>query len=164
MQFIPNTILGLFDSSQKSYEIPVYQRAYSWEQQNWKTLLDDLLEQVKGDNNYFFGNLLLEEISKNRKYEIIDGQQRITTLTIFMRSILNVLESRRSEPELRAFDFEEKVQIYLKNAGKIKLRPVEYDRACFDSLIVDNKANFSISTPSQNRIKKAKEYFEQELV
>lgn len=163
MQFIPNTILGLFDSSQKSYEIPVYQRAYSWEQQNWKTLLDDLLEQVKGDNNYFFGNLLLEEISKNRKYEIIDGQQRITTLTIFMRSILNVLESRRSEPELRAFDFEEKVQIYLKNAGKIKLRPVEYDRACFDSLIVDNKANFSISTPSQNRIKKAKEYFEQEL-
>jgi len=163
MQFIPNTVLGLFDSSQKCYEIPVYQRAYSWEKENWKTLLDDLLEQVRGNNNYFFGNLLLEEISKNRKYEIIDGQQRITTLTIFIRSLLNVLKSRRSEPELSGFDFEGKVQIYLKNAGKIKLRPVEYDRACFDSLIVDDKASFPISTPSQNRMKKAKEYFEQEL-
>jgi len=163
MQFIPNTILGLFDSSQKSYEIPVYQRAYSWEKQNWKTFLDDLLEQIQGDNNYFFGNLLLEVISKNRKYEIIDGQQRITTLTIFMRAMLNVLQSRGNDPELIDFNFEEKVSIYLKNGGNIKLRPVEYDRACFDTLIVDNKNTFSISTPSQKRIKTAKEYFEKEL-
>ncbi len=163
MQFIPNTILGLFDSSQKSYEIPVYQRAYSWEKQNWKTFLDDLLEQIQGDNNYFFGNLLLEIISKNRKYEIIDGQQRITTLTIFMRAMLNILRSRENAPELVDFDFEEKINIFLKSGGNIKLRPVEYDRACFDTLIVDNKNNFSISTPSQKRIKSAKEYFEKEL-
>lgn len=163
MKFIPNTILGLFDSSQKSYEIPVYQRAYSWEKQNWKTLLDDLLEQVQGDNNYFFGNLLLEEISQNRKYEIIDGQQRITTLSIFMRAMLNVLKSRSTEPELSEFDFDEKIKIYLKTSGNIKLRPVEYDRACFDSLIIDNNSQFSISTPSQKRIKEAKDYFEKEL-
>jgi len=163
MQFIPNTILGLFDSSQKSYEIPVYQRAYSWEEQNWKIFLDDLLEQIQGDNNYFFGNLLLEVISKHRKYEVIDGQQRITTLTIFIRAMLNVLQSRGDAPELSDFNFDEKVSIYLKNGGNIKLRPVEYDRACFDALIIDNKNNFSISTPSQKRIKTAKEYFEKEL-
>lgn len=163
MQFIPNTILGLFDSSQKSYEVPVYQRAYSWEKQNWKTFLDDLLEQIQGDNNYFFGNILLEVLSKNRKYEIIDGQQRITTLTIFIRAMLNVLKSRENTPELNNFDFKEKISIYLKNGGNIKLRPVEYDRACFDTLIVDNKNKFSISSPSQKRIKSAKEYFEKEL-
>ena len=163
MQFIQNTVLGLFDSSQKSYEIPVYQRAYSWEKQNWETFLDDLLEQIQGDNNYFFGNLLLEVINKNRKYEIIDGQQRITTLTIFMRAMLNVLQSRGNDPKLIDLNFEEKVSIYLKNAGNIKLRPVEYDRACFDALIVDNKNTFSISTPSQKRIKAAKEYFEKEV-
>lgn len=163
MQFIPNTILGLFDSSQKSYEIPVYQRAYSWEKQNWKTFLDDLLEQIQGHNNYFFGNLLLEVMQKNRKYEIIDGQQRITTLTIFMRAILNILNDRGSEPALSAFDYQEKINIYLKNGGNIKLRPVEYDRACYDTLIIDNKKYFSISTPSQKRIKDAKDYFEKEL-
>ena len=163
MQFIPNTILGLFDSSQKSYEIPVYQRAYSWEKPNWKTFLDDLLEQIQGHNNYFFGNLLLEVIQKNKKYEIIDGQQRITTLTIFMRALINVLDKREHETELNVFDQQEKINIYLKNGGNIKLRPVEYDRACYDSLIVDNKKHFSIATSSQKRIKEAKEYFEKEL-
>lgn len=163
MQFISSTILELFDSSQKSYEIPVYQRAYSWEQQNWKTFLDDLLEQMQGDNNYFFGNLLLEVIKKSKKYEIIDGQQRITTLTIFMRAILNILQNRKNDPELIDFNFDEKISIYLKNGGNIKLRPVEYDRACFDTLIVDNENNFPIKTPSQKRIKTAKEYFEKEL-
>ena len=59
MQFIPNTILGFFDSSQKTYEIPVYQRAYSWEKANWETFLDDLREQIEGDNNYFFGFQIL---------------------------------------------------------------------------------------------------------
>jgi len=163
MQFIPNTVLGLFDSSQKSYEIPVYQRAYSWEKQNWKTFLDDLLEQVQGHNNYFFGNLLLEVISKNKKYEVIDGQQRITTLTIFMRSMLNVLKNRINDPVLSEFDYGAKESIYFKNSGNIKLRPVEYDRACFDALIIDNKNNFSVGTPSQKRMKFAKEYFEKEL-
>ncbi len=163
MQFIPNTILGLFDSSQKSYEIPVYQRAYSWEEQNWKTFLDDLLEQVQGHNNYFFGSLLLEVIKKNRKYEIIDGQQRITTLTIFMRSMLNVLKDRIDDPDLSDFDYEEKENIYFRNGGNIKLRPVEYDRACFDTLIIDNQDKFSTATPSQERIKDAKEYFQKEI-
>ena len=163
MQFIPNTILGFFDSSQKTYEIPVYQRAYSWEKKNWKTFLDDLHEQIEGNNNYFFGNLLLEVISKNKKYEIIDGQQRVTTLTIFIRAILNVLETRKHEPVLSDFNYEGKVNIFLKNGGNIKLRTVEYDRACYDALIVDNKNKFAIGTLSQTRIKEAKEYFEKEL-
>lgn len=151
MQFTPSTILGFFDSSQKSYEIPVYQRAYSWDKKNWTIFLEDLFEQLEGDNNYFYGNILLETIKKNRDYEIIDGQQRITTLTIFMRSLINILENRKTEELLNEFDFEEKIKIYLKNNGNIKLRPVEYDKACYDSLIVDNNKVFETSTPSQKK-------------
>jgi len=163
MQFTPSTILGFFDSSQKSYEIPVYQRAYSWDKKNWTIFLEDLFEQLEGDNNYFYGNILLETIKKNRDYEIIDGQQRITTLTIFMRSLINILENRKTEELLNEFDFEEKIKIYLKNNGNIKLRPVEYDKACYDSLIVDNNKVFETSTPSQEKIFKAKQFFENEL-
>jgi uncharacterized protein with ParB-like and HNH nuclease domain len=76
MQFIPSTILVFFDSSQKNYTIPIYQRAYSWGKENWKTFLEDLFEQLEGDNYYFYGNILLETIKKNRAYEIIDGQER----------------------------------------------------------------------------------------
>ncbi|WP_286232812.1 DUF262 domain-containing protein [Thalassotalea sediminis] len=162
MQFIPSNVLSFFAHPQRSYEIPVYQRAYSWEKENWKTFIDDLLEQINGNNNYFFGNLLLEVTQKNKKYEIIDGQQRITTLSIFMRSLINVLTDRH---KIESFEFNvlEKEQIYLKTGGNIKLRPVEYDRACFDSLIVDNNKQFELSSPSQTRIKAAKDYFEQTL-
>jgi uncharacterized protein with ParB-like and HNH nuclease domain len=163
MQFTPSTILGFFDSSQKSYEIPVYQRAYSWDKKNWTIFLEDLFEQMEGDNNYFYGNILLETIKKNRDYEIIDGQQRITTLTIFMRSLINVLKNRENEDFLTNFDFEEKIKIYLKNNGNIKLRPVEYDRACYDSLIIDNNNTFETSTPSQKKMLEAKQFFENEL-
>ena len=82
MKFNTQTILGFFDSSQKSYIIPVYQRAYSWDRDQWKALLDDLKEQTQGGNDYFFGNVLLETIIEDKEYEIIDGQQRLTTLTI----------------------------------------------------------------------------------
>ncbi len=163
MQFTQTTILGFFDSSQKSYEIPVYQRAYSWTKPNWTTFLEDLIEQLEGDNSYFYGNILLETIKRNRKYEIIDGQQRVTTLTIFIRSLLNILERRSAEEILNDFDFNEKIKIYIKNNGNIKLRPVEYDRACYDSLIVDNNSKFQINTPSQKKILEAKIFFEDEL-
>jgi len=163
MQFTQSTILGFFDSSQKSYEIPVYQRAYSWDKKNWTIFLEDLFEQLEGDNNYFYGNILLETIKKNRKYEIIDGQQRVTTLTIFMRSLINILKKRKTEDLLNDFDFQEKIKIYLKNNGNIKLRPVEYDKACYDSLIIDNNNVFETNTPSQKKIFEAKQFFENEL-
>lgn len=161
MDFYRKTTLGLFDSSQKSFEIPVYQRAYSWEKDQWQTFLSDLLDQIEGENNYFYGNILLETIKKDVRYEIIDGQQRLTTLTIFIRSILNVLKKR--EKELEGFDFQTKENIFLKNGGNIKLRPVEYDRPCFDSLIIDNQNKFETNTPSQVRMKEAKALFMTEL-
>ncbi|MFC7357099.1 DUF262 domain-containing protein [Jejudonia soesokkakensis] len=162
MQFKPTTILGLFDSSQKHYIIPVYQRAYSWDADNWNTFLTDLKEQVNGDNNYFYGNLLFETIKKDITYEVIDGQQRLTTLSIFFRAIIDVLKLRK-EKEKFEFEPEIKESIYLKNAGNVKLRVVEYDQACFESVIVEGKEKFSTATPSQVRILKAKNHFKKEL-
>lgn len=163
MDFYRKSILGLFDSSQKSFLIPVYQRAYSWEKEEWNVFLNDLLEQIEGDNNYFYGNILLETIKKDVSYEIIDGQQRITTLSIFIRAILNVLKNRSNDVLLKEFDFATKENIFLKNGGNIKLRPVEYDRACYDSIIIDNKLDFPTNSPSQKRIKAGKKHFENEL-
>ena len=163
MQFNQKTVLGLFDSSQKSFVIPVYQRAYSWDKDQWNTLLNDLREQIRGNNNYFFGNLLLETIRKDKEYEVIDGQQRLTTLTIFIRAILDVLNNREEKGEVIEIDIEDKEKIYLRNKGNIKLRPVEYDRACFDTVIVEGKSKYEINTLSQKRIINAKKHFKKEL-
>jgi uncharacterized protein with ParB-like and HNH nuclease domain len=162
MNFRQTTVLGLFDSSQKYYIIPVYQRAYSWHTKEWDTFLTDLKEQIRGNNNYFYGNILLETIKKDIQYEVIDGQQRLTTLTIFMRSLLDLIKLRQEKEEIEV-DIFEKEKIYLKNGGNIKLRPVDYDRACFYALIAEGKDKFEIATPSQQRIKEAKQHFTKEL-
>jgi len=162
MQFRPTTVLGLFDSSQKHFIIPVYQRAYSWDKEQWNIFLTDLKEQIRGDNSYFYGNLLLETVKKDVQYEIIDGQQRLTTLTIFIRALLDILK-KRSETETIETDFDSKEKIYFRNGGNIKLRPVEYDRACFETLIIEGKPKFETATPSQEKIKNGRKHFANEL-
>lgn len=163
MKFYTQTILGFFDSSQKSYIIPVYQRAYSWDREQWKALLDDLKEQTQGGNDYFFGNILLETIKEDREYEIIDGQQRLTTLTILIRAILNILRERVKEGVEIDFTIEDKISLYFKSNGNKKLRPVDYDRACYDTLIIDGSDSFEVSTISQRKIKDAKIFFMKEF-
>ena len=163
MQFRPTTVLGLFESSQKHFIIPVYQRAYSWDKEQWNVFLTDLKEQIRGDNSYFYGNLLLETVKKDIQYEIIDGQQRLTTLTIFIRSLLDILKKRSETEKEIEIDFDSKEKNYLKNGGNIKLRPVEYDRACFETLIIEGNSKFETATPSQVRIKNARNHFSTEL-
>lgn len=160
MKFNQSTVLGFFDSSQKHFIIPVYQRAYSWGKEQWDVFLEDLIEQTNGSNNYFYGNILLETLVKDKQYEIIDGQQRLTTLVIFICSLLKVLTIKG----VMDADVESKYKIYLKSGGNIKIRPVEYDRACFDSVVIDGNDRFETSSPSQKRIIGAKKYFEDVLM
>lgn len=163
MNFNKRTVKGLFDTSQKSFVIPVYQRAYSWDKDQWKALLDDLKEQIQGSNTYFFGNILLETITEDVEYEIIDGQQRLTTLTIFLRSMLMVLKERQKAGDKLEFKISEKERLYFKDGGNKKLRPVSYDTACFDALIIDGQPSFETASTSQKKIRDARIYFLKEL-
>lgn len=56
----PTNIKSFFEGS-KQYAIPVYQRAYSWEEKQWNEFLEDLKEATKGENNYFFGNVFVRK-------------------------------------------------------------------------------------------------------
>ncbi len=85
-----------FFTGKKQYAIPVYQRAYSWEEKQWSAFFEDLQEATKGENHYFFGNVLLEKIKNREVIDIIDGRQRISTIVIFVRSVLDVLEKRNA--------------------------------------------------------------------
>lgn len=161
-----------------NYKIPVYQRAYSWDKPQWSVFLEDLQEATKGSNHYFFGNVLLEK-DTNDINNIIDGQQRITTIIIFVRALCNVLAERKTENLNEIFqDLQKETsdeiidnavfikrieEDYLINRGKAKLQVVEYDGFYFQGLIIKNEAQSKPETPSQERIKKAKEFFESAL-
>jgi len=73
------------------YIIPRFQRPYSWDIDQCIELYDDLkqayLDKDKnGDDGYFLGNIVLASDNSDN-YEVIDGQQRLTTLTIFMKAL-----------------------------------------------------------------------------
>ena len=163
----PTNIKTFFEGS-KQYAIPVYQRAYSWEEKQWDEFLEDLKEATKSDNHYFFGNVLLEK-SNNEVSDIIDGQQRVTTIIIFARALCNELQNRAKTETLKSNmsnkEFIQYIQEdYLINRNKPKLEAVEYDRGYFrDFIIKGDSAKREPQTPSQERIKNAKEFFEKKL-
>jgi hypothetical protein len=72
-------------TEQICYEIPPYQRPYSWEKENVQQLLDDLWEAYsQKDSEYFIGSLITIERERERPYEVVDGQQRLTTLNLIL--------------------------------------------------------------------------------
>lgn len=157
MDFKPSTIKGMFETSM-SFAIPIYQRAYSWTKENWSVFLGDIIEQSTRANVYSYGNLLLETIEEDSKYEIIDGQQRLTTLIIFMRAMINVLRAKGYDEETLK-DYE---RDFIVRKGTIKLRPVDNDKPCFDAIIVQN-IDYKVNSASQKCMRDAKVYFEREL-
>ena len=63
--------------STDKYIIPLYQRAFAWEDKEIEQMIDDILNF--GTDNYYLGNLIVFE-RKDGKFEVIDGQQRLTAL------------------------------------------------------------------------------------
>lgn len=86
-------------TEQIRYEIPAYQRPYSWEKGNVEQLIDDVWEAFEAnDEEYFIGSLITIEREKGRLYDVVDGQQRLTTLNlIFSRLRDGVDEPAKSE-------------------------------------------------------------------
>lgn len=77
------------------YNVPVYQRPYSWDREQIEILLDDInraYESADRDDGYYTGNLIIFDVDEKidgiiSKYEIIDGQQRITTFSLILLAI-----------------------------------------------------------------------------
>lgn len=77
------------------YEIPKYQREYTWSTRQWEALFEDIIENDKG---YYLGSIICIDTAvdplNNPKREIVDGQQRLTTLSIFFATIYNSLQKQ----------------------------------------------------------------------
>jgi uncharacterized protein with ParB-like and HNH nuclease domain len=85
-------------SVNKRYLVPRFQREYSWTKDEVDEFWDDILQQIKLQNKkpvneeYFIGCIVLVGEDSKRDYTIVDGQQRLTTLTIFLRAIVERLK------------------------------------------------------------------------
>ncbi len=76
-----------------TYQVPRFQRDYSWEQDQWDDLWQDAREvlSASGDPAHYMGYLVLQT-RDNRSFDIIDGQQRLTTLSLLVLAVLKHLD------------------------------------------------------------------------
>ena len=106
------------------FDIPVYQRGYAWEEKNLQDIWEDLY-YLDPSKKHYLGTALLKDsgdtvsvgLNTFKRLEVIDGQQRLTTVLILLREIISqansVEELRDQVPELE--------KDYLKNLGYYKL-------------------------------------------
>lgn len=88
-------------TEQICYEIPPYQRPYSWGQENVQELLDDLWEAyTENVSEYFVGSLITIERERDRRYDVVDGQQRLTTLNLIFARLRDKITDDAAREEI----------------------------------------------------------------
>ncbi|GAA8952619.1 DUF262 and DUF1524 domain-containing protein [Helicobacter pylori] len=129
MEAEATTLLEFMEENQKNqFVIPIYQRLYSWEKEQCQQLWDDIIK-IGGDdkmNGHFIGSILyvLDGIKhSDNTLLIIDGQQRLTTITLLLTALRNHLSDKRKEIENRYLinrdkDGDKKFRLILSESDK----------------------------------------------
>ena len=75
----------------KFFRIPTYQRDYAWDTGNVDDLFDDIIEAIETNTNHYIGTFILSETSRPKLYNVVDGQQRLTTLIMLFNVAIKEL-------------------------------------------------------------------------
>lgn len=166
-----NTIIG----NGKSYQVPIYQRDYSWEKDNWEDLWNDI-EDIPNDKTHYLGYLVLQRIAENEEsFLIIDGQQRITTLSLLALAVCKLLkdwadEGVESEGNLKRYEEVRKRYIGNYSLSKLatdsKLKLNRNNDDFYQSYLLNLRKPQAISKlkPSQKLLQQSFDYFYEKVV
>lgn len=125
------------------YQIPIYQRPYQWTEENCKKLLDDLFFNYEDDreSDYFCGSLVLIAISEDSKaktYDVVDGQQRLSTFILLAKVLATLFLERLTEES----------KDYLQES--LNGRYGKKDRLNFNAIGFNSKKDFQYALTSFN--------------
>lgn len=152
-------LIEYMEGSKKRFIIPVYQRNYDWKTENCKQLYDDLIKVIKNKRrSHFFGSLVsvYEPSGRNTEFLVIDGQQRLTTVSLLFLAMYNLIDAGVIVPNDSSLgkqiyeDF--LVDKYQPEETRIKLKPVKNDQKAFGKLFssVDEHIRESNLTTNYN--------------
>jgi hypothetical protein len=127
-----------------AFEIPHYQRPYSWTIEHTSELLSDLLATLGGGDDpieevppYFLGCIVLIKPDGTADSKVVDGQQRLTTLTILMAALREVIEDRAAAEDLTEFLYA-KGNKMLGTSDRYRLLVRDRDREFFQKYVQQN--------------------------
>ncbi|MFP6304300.1 DUF262 domain-containing protein [Helicobacter pylori] len=154
-----STINDFFSKTSTIFSIPAYQRNYTWAEENCEKLLQDIINISQNKKTHFMGSItyILHSIDDEkslrqlREFVIIDGQQRITTLMLLLKSI---------ETKIQNEEIKKEIDNLLNLSGqKLRLKPIKSDKEAFE-LVMQDRWNEIQDTP---HIKENYRFFTKEL-
>ena len=140
-------LYSFMEGRRKRFVIPVYQRNYNWKNEQCKQLFDDLVAlHYNHKNSHFFGSVV--SVNENSKeYTIIDGQQRLTTVSLIMIAMIKAVENGvyTSTADIKiATDIK---QDYIvaddDDVNKLRLRPYNDDKEAFSRIVFDTEDRYN---------------------
>ena len=134
-------LIKYLDGASKRFIIPVYQRNYDWKMEHCKQLYDDLVKIIRQNRkSHFFGSIVSvqSESGTMEEFLIIDGQQRLTTISLLLFAIYHLLSSGKmvsrdhqlTDKILKKYLIDE----YEPEEKRIKLKPIKNDQKAFGIL------------------------------
>ena len=155
-------LLKYMEGSDTRFIIPVYQRNYDWKKENCKQLLDDLLRvAIEERPSHFFGSIVSS--SEGSDNIIIDGQQRLTTVSILLLALTDLIREGKVSCDMPyladKITNDYLVDQWQPEEKKIKLKPVKNDLKAFNRLFGDEDDFILDSKVTQNYL-----FFREQIV
>lgn len=145
-------LVKFLEGADNRFIIPVYQRNYNWKLDNCKQLYNDLVKVIKNNrDSHFFGSIVSElyEGHSSSEYLIIDGQQRITTISLLLLAVVNLAKEGVIEFETpRLLDKIWKTYLideYVEE-NKVRLKHVKHDSEAFLKILFEPKEEYDQSS------------------
>lgn len=144
MDIGPGRIINDFiEPNRNQYVIPVYQRNYEWALDDCKKLFEDIVNAHKRGKLHFCGSIVYAPLNTGlnlQSYVIIDGQQRLTTIYLLLKALLDMSEKEYDKELIMDTIINQKKQASFEvtEATKLKLKPVKSDNKQL-LLLMDNK-------------------------
>ncbi|PUD69492.1 DUF262 domain-containing protein [Helicobacter pylori] len=140
MEAKQSTVNEFFALPSTIFSIPVYQRNYTWEEENCEKLLQDIISISQNKKTHFMGSItyilhLIDDeksLRKLQEFVIIDGQQRVTTIMLLLKAIETKIPNEEVKKEIDGL---------LNLSGqKLRLKPIKSDKEAFD-LVMQNRSH-----------------------
>lgn len=145
-----NRIYDLFNK--RYFEIPKYQRGYSWDRQNVRDLFEDVREAIESGFSHYMGTVVLSEgVPQGEHYFVVDGQQRLATISLIISEITHRLPKADADYHRRFYIRED----------DYRLKPLGRDKQYFEKLL--ERVVLNPENKSQRLLKDAYEEIGYEL-
>ncbi|GAA8506098.1 DUF262 domain-containing protein [Helicobacter pylori] len=125
--------------SEYFYQVPDYQRPYVWDKDHLGALIDDLVGSYtnNGEDEYFCGSIVIAENQKDKRWDVVDGQQRLTSFIILACTILRLYKDSLGQKS-KAFIEESIYDRYDKEKERLKFLTAQNYNSIFENTVLNN--------------------------